>query len=250
MKEVNDVYGNKNITHLDNRFIKYPYGEQDPYARVDLIASTQVCGTRYNVDQMPVLSARVSHAQSGKTGEDAHADKRLMNYLAKHLHMTPFEHQSVTLKIVLPLFVAREWMRHRSQSYNEVSMRYSSVPVGKFYFPQIWRKQEERNKQSGSGAVDDQEGCTQILRQAYQGAMEAYKKLLEKGVCREQARSTVPVGNYTEFYATANLRNWAGFYKLRIADDAQWEIRQYARCIGEILRELWPNSWDAMQHSL
>ena len=65
-------------------------------------------------------------------------------------------------------------------------------------------------------------------------------------MCREQARSVVPVGNYTEFYATANLRNWAAFYKLRIAADAQWEIRQYARCIGEMLTELWPDSWGAL----
>jgi thymidylate synthase (FAD) len=73
--------------------------------------------------------------------------------------------------------------------------------------------------------------------------------LIEKGVCREQARSIVPVGNYTEFYATANLRNWLGFYKLRIAPDAQWEIRQYAQCIDEILNELWPDSWQALKNN-
>ncbi|MBU1008289.1 FAD-dependent thymidylate synthase [Candidatus Dependentiae bacterium] len=226
---------------------KYPYGEQDPYSRVDLIASTQVHSDQYTVDQMPVLSARVSHAQSGKTGEDPKADKRLMDYLAEHLHMTPFEHQSVSFKVVLPLFVAREWMRHRTQAYNEVSMRYSSDPVGKFYYPAVWRKQAARNKQSSAGEVDDQAGCTKILQDAYEHALSAYHKLLEKGVCREQARSIIPVGNYTEFYATANLRNWFGFYKLRIAPDAQWEIRQYARCIDEILEELWPESWDSLK---
>ena len=229
---------------------KFPYGEQDPYARVELIASTQVHSDKYSVDQMPVLSARVSHAQSGKTGDDPEADKGLMHYLAEHLHMTPFEHQSVTFKVVLPLFVAREWMRHRTQSYNEVSMRYSSDPVGKFYMPQIWRKQAIRNKQSSAGEVDDQQGCTQILQEAYDYSLATYKRLLEKGVCREQARSIVPVGNYTEFYATANLRNWLGFYKLRIAPDAQWEIRQYARCIDEIIIDLWPDSWEALKKSL
>ena len=230
--------------------LKYPYGEGDPHARVELIASTNVHSEKYTVDQMPVLSARVSHAGSGKTGDNPDADKKLMNYLAEHQHMTPFEHQSVTFKVILPLFIARPWMRHRTQSYNEVSMRYSSDPVGSFYMPQIWRKQATRNKQSSAGQVDDQEGCTKILRESYENSLSAYKKLLEKGVCREQARSIVPVGNYTEFYATANLRNWFGFYKLRIASDAQWEIRQYARCIDEILIDLWPNSWDALKRGL
>ncbi|GAH15727.1 unnamed protein product [marine sediment metagenome] len=226
--------------------IKRPYGERDPHASVELIASTNLHSEKYKVDQMPVLSARVSHAQSGKTGDNPDADKKLMCYLAKHLHMTPFEHQSVTFKVVLPLFVAREWMRHRTQAYNEVSMRYSSDPVGKFYMPQIWRRQASRNKQSSAGEVEDQEGCTTILQEAYEHSLSAYKKLLDMGVCREQARSIVPVGNYTEFYATANLRNWVGFYKLRIAEDAQWEIRQYARCVGEFLNELWPESWSSL----
>jgi thymidylate synthase (FAD) len=227
--------------------ILHPYGENDPYAKVELVASTKIHGEKYDVDQMPALAARVSHAASGKTGENPERDKKLMHYLAEHKHMSPFEHQSATFKVVLPLFVAREWMRHRTQSYNEVSMRYSADPVGKFYIPQIWRKQAETNKQSSVGEVEDQEGCTKILKESYEFAVNSYKKLLEKGVCREQARSVVPVGNYTEFYATANLRNWIHFYNLRIAENAQWEIRQYAKCIGEILNKLWPESWGALR---
>lgn len=230
--------------------IKFPYGEKDPYAKIELIASTMVHSDKYSVDQMPVLSARVSHAQSGKTGDDAEADTRLMEYLAEHQHMTPFEHQSVTFRVVLPLFVGREWLRHRTQSFNEVSTRYSSDCMGKFYVPQVWRMQATRNKQSSAGEVADQEGCTKILKEAYEHSLLAYNKLLEKGACREQARIVVPLGNYTEFYATANLRNWAGFYKLRISPDAQWEFRQYTRCIGEFLEELWPNSWSALKKSI
>ena len=227
--------------------IKYPYGQKDPYALVELIASTAIHSDKYNVDQMPVLSARVSHAGSGKTGNDPERDKKLMDYLAKHYHMTPFEHQSVTFKVVLPLFVAREWMRHRTQSYNEVSMRYSTDPVGKCYYPQVWRMQAARNKQSSLGVVDDQGGCTDLLKKTYDHCFQTYNQLLEKGVCREQARLVVPVGNYTQFYATANLRNWVHFYNLRIASDAQWEIQQYARCIGEFIKEIWPNCWDSLQ---
>ena len=234
------------VPHL----IKYPYGEKDSYAKVELISSSVVHGGKFNVDQMPALSARVSFAKSGKTGNDLQADLKLMNYLAEHEHFSPFEHQSATFKIVLPLFVAREWMRHRTQSYNEVSMRYSADPVGKFYYPQQWRKQAQTNRQSSLGEVDDPEQCTKVLKHAYENSLNAYKKLLELGVCREQARSVVPVGNYTEFYATANLRNWLHFYRLRINEAAQWEIRQYAKCIGEILTELWPQSWKSLQKSV
>ncbi len=231
-------------------FIRFPYGEKDPYARVELIGSSKIFSERYRPDQMPLLAARVSYARSGKTGENPGADIKLLNYLADNLHMSPFEHQSATFRIVAPLFVAREWMRHRTQSYNEVSMRYSADPVGKFYYPQQWRKQAVTNKQSSYGEVDDPEECHKILREAYEASLKAYKKLLEKGVCREQARLVVPVGNYTQFYATANLRNWFAFYKLRIAENAQWEIRQYARAIGDILEEIWPTSWKALCRAL
>ena len=238
------------IKESSSTIVKYPYGQQDPYALIELVASTQLAGGKYITDQMPALSARVSYAVSGKTGKNPEADLKLMNFLAEHGHLSPFEHQSVTFKVVLPLFVAREWMRHRTQSYNEVSMRYCSDPVGKFHYPQIWREQAETNKQSSVGEVEDQEGCTKILKELYQKTIDAYKKLQEKGVCREQARLVVPVGNYTEFYATANLRNWFNFYKLRIEFGAQYEIRQYARCIDEIMQQIWPNSWNALKKNL
>jgi thymidylate synthase (FAD) len=234
-------------THV---FTKYPFGQKDPYAIIELVASTQIHGEKFIPDQIPALSARVSFARSGKTGQNPEADKKLMNYLAENLHMTPFEHQSATFKIILPLFVARQWMRHRTQSYNEISMRYSADPVGKFYYPAEWRQQAATNKQSSIGEVQEQEECTQILKDTYEYCVNSYKTLLKKGVCREQARFVVPVGNYTEFYATANLRNWFHFYKLRIASDAQWEIRQYAKGIGEILQKLWPNAWCALQKGL
>ncbi len=227
--------------------IKYPYGDKDSYASVSLIASTRVHSDKYTVDQAPALAARVSNAQSGKTGDNPEADKKLMKYLADNLHMTPFEHQSATFKVIIPLFIARHWIRHRTQSYNEVSTRYTSDHVGKVFYPITWREQSAKNKQSSADSVSNQEECRKILKDGYDHAINTYNKLLEKGVCREQARLIVPLGNYTEFYATANLRNWAAFYKLRIAQDAQWEISQYARCIGEILDEIWPNSWSVLK---
>ncbi|MFH1461837.1 MAG: FAD-dependent thymidylate synthase [bacterium] len=234
------------ISHDSNIKIKHPYGEKDPYAIVELVAMTKIEGDKYSVDQMPALSARVSHASSGKTGENKDRDLKLMSYLAKNLHMTPFEHQSATFKVVTPLIVARQWMRHRTQSYNEVSMRYSADPVGKFYYPQEWRLQAKTNQQSSFGQVDNQQECTKLLKESYEKSLQTYQKLLDIGVCREQARLVIPVGNYTEFYATANLRNWFAFYRLRSAQDAQWEIREYAKSIGDILKEIWPDSWNAL----
>ncbi|MFC1894817.1 FAD-dependent thymidylate synthase [Candidatus Dependentiae bacterium] len=250
MESVIDETKKNNINLAEQTIVKFPYGQQDPYAQIQLIAGTKIYGGKYCADQMPSLAARVSHASSGKTGRDEEADLKLMNYLAKHEHLTPFEHQSITFKVVLPLFVAREWMRHRTQSYNEVSMRYSSDPVGKFYCPQIWRTQAKTNKQSSVGEVQCQDECTNILKDFYNQALNAYNKLQEKGVCREQARLVVPVGNYTEFYATANLRNWLNFYRLRIDSGAQWEIRQYAKCIDEIMQKVWRNSWNCLKNQL
>ena len=242
---------NKKIAAQNSDIIvKYPYGQQDPYAIVELVATTKMEGTKYGIDQMPALSARVSHAVSGKTGVNKERDLKLMNYLAENFHMTPFEHQSATFKIVTPLIVARQWMRHRTQSYNEVSMRYSADPVGKLYVPELWRLQAKTNQQSSLGEVENQEECTKLLKNSYEQSLQTYNKLLEKGVCREQARLVVPVGNYTQFYATANLRNWFAFYKLRNAADAQWEIRQYAKVIGEILKDIWPSSWNALSRCL
>ena len=240
----------KKITPNSDIIIKYPYGQKDPHAIVELVATSKMEGDKYEIDQMPALSARVSHASSGKTGENKDRDLKLMNYLAENFHMTPFEHQSATFKIVTPLIVARQWMRHRTQSYNEVSMRYSTDPVGKLYYPEQWRLQAKTNQQSSLGKVENQEECTKLLKDSYDQSLQTYNKLLEKGVCREQARLVVPVGNYTQFYATANLRNWFAFYKLRNASDAQLEIRQYAKVIGEILKDIWPNSWSALSRSL
>jgi thymidylate synthase (FAD) len=226
-----------------------PYGAQDPYAAIELIAHTSVDSATFDTDQMPVLSARVSHAGSGKTGEDPEGDKKLMRYLAKHKHMTPFEHQSATFRVVAPLFVFREWHRHRTQSYNEMSMRYTSDPVGKFWIPERFRAQATRNKQAGAEALpeDIQTQAAQIMQHSYDVALKSYGKLTEIGVCREQARGVVPVGNYSEMYATANLRNWYGFWLLRHDPTAQKEIREYADAIDFLLSGIWPESWKALK---
>ena len=228
-----------------------PYGERDPYASIELIAYTKIGNDKYETDQMPVLSARVSHSDSGKTGKDRNADIKLMKYLAKHKHLSPFEHQSATFRIVAPLFVIREWERHRTQSFNETSMRYSSDPVGKFHIPEGWRKQETRNKQSSAGELDKlhSDMAYEVLETTYNTCLASYNELLSLGVCREQARMVVPVGNYTELYVTANLRNWYNFWVLRSHETAQLEIRKYSDAISDMLQKLWPESWSALKEN-
>jgi len=194
---------------------------------------------------MPVLAARVSHGQDGKTGQDAVRDERLISFLAKHNHTSPFEHLSATFKISVPLYVAREWMRHRTQSYNEVSMRYTSDFIGEVHFPKEWRGQDGNNRQVGSGNLDEEtsKAADALLALSYRRAVDDYDALLALGVCREQARAVIPVGHITHFYATANLLNWSKFCRLRCAEDAQAEIRDPAQEVSKILAELYPLPW-------
>lgn len=223
----------------------------DPYSKCELISySRLVDETKYNIDQMPLLAARVSTAKEGKTGEDPEADLRLMTFLASNGHTTPFEHQTATFRVVAPLFVFREWHRHRTQSYNEMSMRYTSDPVGKLYYPLKWRKPSKQNKQGSSEepfTPKEEALFTEMLRHSYYTAIQTYKFYVDHGVAKEQARYVVPVGNFSEMYATANLLNWRRFCKLRLAPNAQYEIRVYAEAIDTLLSLIYPKSWEVLK---
>lgn len=196
----------------------------------------------------PCSAARVSHGKEDKTGEDVDKDKKLMAFLADHNHMTPFEHQSATFLVECPIFVAREWMRHRTQSFNEISRRYTAVDANVFWKPNSWRGQSKSNRQASDGELKPelQSQLNKEYEFACNHALEVYEDMLERGVAREQARAVLPVGSVTKFYATANLRNWVHWYKLRIAEDAQYEIRVYAERVGKHLEELWPEAWGTL----
>ena len=226
-----------------------PYGEQDPYSEIELIASTQVHSDKFETDQMPALAARVSHSDDGKTGEDIDADKKLMKFLGEHQHWSVFEHTNITFRVVAPLFVIREMQRHRSMNFNEESMRYSSNPVGKFYVPEKFREQCTRNKQGSADNLPEhlQWKANATLKNAYDFALKSYNDLIDLGVCREQSRSVIPVGNYSSMYMTGNMRSWVHFCNLRVAEDAQWEIRQYANGFDQLLLELYPDSWGSVR---
>jgi len=189
-------------------------------------------------DLSAVNSARVSFGRSSE--ELSERDTKLLRYLADHRHTTPFEHATVTFRARVPLFVARQWMRHRTQSYNEISRRYTSEDI-RIYIPQTLRAQAQDNLQASAGELDAPTALAEyeyvVLR-----AKESYDRLTASGVARELARAVLPQAMYTEFYATANLLNWVKFIELRDHDGAQQEIVEVAREIKRVLEALYPET--------
>lgn len=169
-----------------------------------------------------VSYGRVSHELSER-------DHKLIHFLMEHNHSSPFEHNQLSFRIKAPIFVARQWMRHRMHSYNEISYRYVTVKT-EFYKPHTWRMQDTVNKQSSHGAFEN-EAVTQAYENALKVAYDTYQMMLESGVCREQARAILPVATYTEFIFTTNLHALMHFLKLRMGSGAQKEIRSFAQAL-------------------
>lgn len=179
-------------------------------------------------------------------------DEKLLNFLYsnKPPHATPFEFAGMILEIQLPIFVTREWHRHRTQSYNEMSARYSPLPDLN-YVPTKERlfMMQEKNKQAqavkGSDDLTEQNADKWLmnLEGMYIQLENFYQFGLNMGIPKEVARIAIPVGRYTRMRASANLRNWLGFLTLRMDPNAQWEIRQYANVVGGIISEMFPRTW-------
>ena len=187
-------------------------------------------------DSSVVRAARVSFGQSTK-GEEA--DKKLINYMMKHNHGTPFEHIVFTFHIRCPIFVARQWFRHRIGSFNEISGRYVELDTH-FFVPKVFRQNKTSNHQAsieGDFTEDEIESMMTEWKYTLDIVESTYHSLLEKGMAREQARAILPLGTYTEFYWTVNLRSLFNFIRLRTAEDAQEEMRDYATVIYEIAKE-------------
>ena len=210
-------------------------------------------------DLTVVNAAKVSHDKESDWGlevSDDHScikrvlkdgDKRLINYLAKHNHWTPFGHCQVTLRETVPIFVARERFRHTvGFVYNEVSRRYVS-DTPEIWRPEVWRSKPEGSIKQGSGdQFDDQNWADDIYLEATVKAKKAYDSLINAGVAPEQARAVLPQSMYTSYYVTGSLSAWARFYNLRAAPDAQYEIQELAEKVGEIILPLFPVSWEAL----
>lgn len=195
------------------------------------------------LDFFPASAARVSFGKEDKTGNDPAADKKLMQYLATHQHMTPFEHQSAAFLVEVPLFIRSQIMRHRTFAYNEISRRYTEENL-EFWIPTDWRKQATNNRQASAGELEDVPDG--FLDAEYINDVErlvrTYELSLSYGVAREQARAILPQSLLTKFFMSGNLRNWAHFITLRTESHAQEEVRVVAERIENKLRELWPTA--------
>ena len=189
----------------------------DIFSAVELV---RVSGSDVDI----VNAARVSYGKRVLSIRER--DKNLIKFLLQHKHTSPFEHNQLSFRIKCPIFVARQWMRHRMNSYNEISYRYVKAPL-EFYVPSTWRYQDPKNKQGSIGSFENQ-----ILKTSYNEAIQVskqtYETLLKQGVCREIARAVLPVCTYTQFIFTCNLHSLIHFLELRLHKGAQYEIRQYA----------------------
>ena len=199
-----------------------------------------------------VNSARVSFGVN-KTELDKR-DKRLVNYLVKHKHTSTFEHNVITFKFTVPLFIRSQHHRHRTWSYNEISRRYTDKDL-RFYEPTEFRSQHKSNRQ----ASNPDETCNPMLKiyspacsnpvpvlaskvisNHHKNSVKLFDDLLDAGICREQARGVLPQNLYTEYYGTVNLNNLLKFVDLRIHEGAQWEIQRVAEACQEMAEQLWP----------
>lgn len=197
-------------------------------------------------DMMPARAARASFGKQDKTGENPEADTKLINYLAEHKHLTPFEYQHATFLIECPLFIRSQIHRHRTFSYNEISRRYTSENL-EFFTPDTFRVQSSNNKQASTNQeVADPGFCRNEFSEATAIALNFYNSLIEQGVCREQARAILPQSLLTKFYMGGTLRNWAHFIELRRDEHAQLEVQVIANKVADELRKLWPESCKAL----
>jgi thymidylate synthase (FAD) len=197
-------------------------------------------------DLSVVNAARVSFARRKEEMDDS--DAGLIRFLMRDRHGTPFEHNSFRFHIRAPIFVAREWMRHRIGSFNEFSMRYAKA-TDDFYIPE---PDDVRTQVGKPGAYsfhpvspDVAETTRDELRAVYETAFAAYERLVGLGVARELARCVMPVGAYTEFYWTVNARALMNFVSLRAAETAQREIRRYAQACEQFFAEQMPVTYEA-----
>lgn len=188
-------------------------------------------------DNTIVASARVSYLGESKGPEQ---DGKLIKYLLENEHMSPFEQVEFQFRVKCPLFVARQWMRHRMWSYNEVSRRYTSEEID-FYIPSHFRKPSNKNKQTSiEGYFETEKELLEDYEKYIWLSQALYEYYLDCGVAKEQARMILPQSLYTKFYAKTDLRNLLHFVELRNSSHAQYEIQIYASAIETIIENIVP----------
>lgn len=189
-----------------------------------------------------VRNARVSYDAEWRTGEDAGKDEKLINYLIKNNHTSPLEAVNLTFEVKAPIFIFRQWHRHRTWSYNEISARYAELPE-EFYIPELAQitGQSTSNKQMRTNEQHNNAHNVRMLMQdTNRNAFEAYIDMIADGVPRELARSVLPVATYSHMFATVDLHNLFKFIGLRSHSHAQYEIQVYSNAMLEIARTVCP----------
>jgi thymidylate synthase (FAD) len=217
-------------------------------SHVTLTENTEMVAYQGPDYEVGIVEAARQSTQGSFRGWDQ--DQKLLTHLYNHNHATPFEFAGLVIEVQAPIFVFREWQRHRTQSYNEMSARYAPLP-DLYYEPDYHNTMERakaatNNKQAGGVNMlkeDEDVGFwLEALVQTYDQCEKVYKVALEKGIPKELARLVMPVGHYSRMRASANLRNWLAFMTLRCDPKAQWEIRQYADAVSEIIRNTFPRT--------
>ena len=203
-------------------------------------------------DLTVVNSARVSFGKRKEVYDKS--DRALVKFLAKHKHFSPFRHMMVQFHLKAPEFVMRQWYKHvvgaettssyptKDHAWNEISGRYT--PVSDYYIPEIWRKQSQDNKQASEGELDKlQQKRMSHLYERYLFEVErVYETMVDAGMAKEQARVVLPLSQYTEVYWTASFQAIMNFIELRDETTAQWEIQEYAKCLKEMMYDIYPET--------
>jgi thymidylate synthase (FAD) len=216
-------------------------------------------------DLSVVNSARVSFGKSSKFEEALSGrflstkDTKLIYYLAKHKHLSPFGHAFASFHVKAPIFVARQLVKHKFLRWNEISRRYVDEEP-EFYVPDVWRGRAEDKKQGSSGEVSVHDWTFEVADHPYSGCLHdnglyaavlgVYKDLLDQGVAPEMARMVLPQSTMTEWYWSGSLDAFAQMCALRLKDDTQYESRLVAQQISEEMSKLYPVSWVALMENL
>ena len=211
-------------------------------------------------DTTVVNAARVSFGKHKQVMDEK--DERLLKYLIKHRHTSPFEHCSVTFRFTVPLFVRSQHHRHRTWAYNEISRRYTSYDI-QFYEPKEFRSQHKSNRQASVldsridpvlypdlSDMDFGVKASDAVKSHHRKSLSLFELLISKGVCREQARGVLPQNMYTQYYGTVNMSNLLKFIDLRTHEGAQWEIAKVGEACLDIAMDLWPvsiSAWSEMR---
>ena len=193
-------------------------------------------------DETIERAARVSYGAGTRKKSDT---RNLLRYLVRKRHSSPLEHVELQFHVSLPIFVARQWIRHRNSSTNEYSARYSIMPM-MFYTPEQYRKQSQTNKQ-GSDDSFYVDGLGEDVELGRRMTCRLYNDMIDKDVSRELARCELPLSTYTFWYWKMDLHNLFHFLKLRLDSHAQWEIRQYAKIMAGIVKVVAPIAFEAFE---